>query len=292
LIITVFFSEIHAQTFLSGEISGYYPGGDYYIVQGTVHILPGKTARFAPGSRFYFDQYSGIMVHGNLVCEGSRDSLIIFSSVREKPSSEANVKAEPFDWNGIQVKSSSDTLILSYTKLSYSSLGIAVESESTCVRLHAVQFSLNGSNNFSRGGRVIPFADYVDINYSTEYNESRILTKDTVPEEPTRQNIARKREPRKALRAATIITTCATAISGGVLWITGEAKARQYHDLYMQQTIPDEVVRYRERRDKWISMRNKGVGFCIGGCVTFPLNFIFKRKHAGGDSRKKDNKNP
>ena len=44
LIIILFLSEIHSQTFLSGELSGFYPGYDY-VVQGTIHVLPGQTDR-------------------------------------------------------------------------------------------------------------------------------------------------------------------------------------------------------------------------------------------------------
>ena len=87
--------------------------------------------------------------------------------------------------------------------MSYSSLGITVESESTYVKLNAVQFSMNGSNNFSRGNMVVPFADYVDINYTTGCNQSPILTKGTLTTTPVHSDKANKRTGRRG-----IITTC------------------------------------------------------------------------------------
>ena len=275
LIITLFASLLSSQTYLSGEISGFYPGYDY-IVQGTIHVLPGKRAEFAPGSRLFFDQYSGIIVHGSLICEGNKDSLIIFSSINDKSYLDADIKPEPFDWNGIEVKPTSDSLILSYTKMSYSSLGITVASEATNVKLHAVRFFMNGTNNFSINGRVIHFADYVEINYPLQSDNSTILPQDTTNHNPVRT--AKKRDKRKTLRTIYSLATGLLAFCGAALWITAEAKAQSYQDMYEKQSTSTTAGQYRDKRDKWVKHRNTGTILCIGGSVTFPINFVFKGK--------------
>lgn len=275
LISVLFVSLLFSQTYLSGEISGLYPGYDY-VVQGTIHILPGKRAEFAPGSRFFFDQFSGIVVHGNLICKGNKDNLIIFSSINDESFLIKGVKPDPFDWNGIEVKSTSDTVILSHTKISYSSLGIVVESKSTNVKLQATQFFLNGTNNFSIAGKVILFADNVNIDYPTQSDFPILVQQDTISHSPTR--LSRKKEKGNVPRIIYSLSTGILAMCGTALWIGAGAKAHSYHDNYETQTTLLEVERYRKKRDTWVTYRNIGAILCFAGSVTFPINFAINKK--------------
>jgi hypothetical protein len=147
-------AELAIESYLTGELSGTLKRGDY-IVTGTLYVLKGQTLQIPPGTRLYFEQYSGITVIGSLFCEGSLDSPIVMTSKKEMPGERGEIKteAEPFDWNGIETTVDASLCAVTNASIRNCVFGIKIKSEKTKITISNVTFYNNGYTCISRAGK-------------------------------------------------------------------------------------------------------------------------------------------
>jgi hypothetical protein len=164
---------VSAQVSLAGEVSGSYQAGEYFI-SGDVVVLHGTTLSFAPGSVVRFAEYTGITVHGSLVCKGTPQRPIIFTSANDKPHT--RTLPEAFDWNGIKVSFEAEGVSLEYCTFAYSTFGLNIESNATPVSMKSVSFIHSGTVSLTRGKKMVPVQETAPISFV--WPETAALTAD------------------------------------------------------------------------------------------------------------------
>jgi hypothetical protein len=152
-----------AQVPLTGEISGNYQAGQY-LVSGDVVVLPKTTLSFAPGSVVRLAEYAGITVQGRLVCNGTPQQPIVFTSANDMPH--ARTLPEAFDWNGIKVSFEAEGVSLEHCTIAYSTFGLNIESNATQVSIKNVTFMHNGTASLTRGKKMIPVQETAPTSFA------------------------------------------------------------------------------------------------------------------------------
>ena len=97
--LAVHFAATASPTYLTGELNRSLSGRDY-VVTGNIYVLPHDTLSIAPGSRIRFEPFTGIVVRGAFLCNGTAREPVLLTSVRD------SLEGKPpqrFDWNGVEV---------------------------------------------------------------------------------------------------------------------------------------------------------------------------------------------
>jgi len=104
-------SPPHAYTLLSGEVTGtikkqFSP----YYVDKDITIPKDKKCTVEAGCVFLFKEFTGIKAYGKLLVNGTPDSMVVFTSVRDRNVNtdamlvnDSVPPAAPFDWNGLDI---------------------------------------------------------------------------------------------------------------------------------------------------------------------------------------------
>ncbi|MBN1128622.1 MAG: hypothetical protein JXA71_06530 [Chitinispirillaceae bacterium] len=151
-----------AQEKLNGDISGNYKAGEYLIAEDVV--VPSKTTlSFAPGSVLRFGNYAGITVYGKIVCNGTPQKPIVFTSANDVPH--AKTLPEAFDWNGIKVSFEAEGVSFEHCTIAYSTFGLNIESNATPVSIKNITFIHNGTVSLTRGKKMIPVQETAPISF-------------------------------------------------------------------------------------------------------------------------------
>ncbi len=143
------FWSVSAKQTLSGDISGTF-GPDVYRVTETVTVPSGKSLTFDAGSELFFEPFTGIVVKGSLIINGTQDSPVRLTSIRDTGIGDGS--PEPFDWNGIEVQETAEQVSLQYLSISHSVFGINIKAARTKVRIQNALFNNNGYASVVRVG--------------------------------------------------------------------------------------------------------------------------------------------
>ncbi|MGA2506856.1 MAG: hypothetical protein ABSF80_05195 [Chitinispirillaceae bacterium] len=259
-----------AQKYLTGELSGNYPAAEYSI-SGNVFVLPKTTLSFAPGSVLRFENFTGILVRGALVCKGTQQQPVVFTSSRDVPGGPGNA-ANAFDWNGIKVTAEAFGITLEHCIVAYSTYGLTLESNTTPVALKEITFHHNGSASFSREKRMLPVTE----NAPLSFNWPELPRAKTEGKKPAKQNAGNADKPQAAWKKTVRTAGAGAALAGGALWLTGHLCAEHYNNLMMKPGTPLAVANgYKNSRDGWITAGNIGIGLLAAGAAAFTVTFVF-----------------
>jgi hypothetical protein len=284
---------VNAQKYLTGEISGNYPAGEY-IVSGNIYVLPETKLTFDPGCILRFENYTGIVVRGELICIGSPLQPVVFTSSRDILSTQS--VPEAFDWNGIKVTSESDGITLENCVIAYSTFGLNIESNATPVSIKGTNFHNNGSASLTREKKMMPVTDNLGISFVwPEIQQAETVSdpveKDRVekdksarpPQKNNTQKTAKKvqskkeyAKPKGAWKQPVRIIFGSTAGIGGIMWATGFIASEQNRNITHNPTVNYQVKSDADIKYKnWLAIQNLGIGlFCIGA-TGFSVTFFF-----------------
>jgi hypothetical protein len=264
----------HAQKFLTGELSGDYPAAEYSI-SGNVYVLPKATLSFAAGSVLRFESFTGILVRGALVCKGTPEQPVTFTSSRDVKG--AGTAAEAFDWNGIKVTAEAVEITLEHCTIAYSTYGLTVESSVTPVSLKEIMFHHNGSASLTWERKMLPVTENAPLSFI--WPELPAAMKPPVAKKDTRISTpapAAKIAPTTAEKKTARTIAAGAALVGGALWLTGHLCAQHYNGLMIKPGTPLAAGNgYKNSRDGWVTASNIGIGIFAAGAAAFAVTFVF-----------------
>jgi hypothetical protein len=282
-------SYCHAQTYLTGEISGIYSIGEY-VITGNIYVLPKTTLTFEAGSILRFENFTGIVVRGELICKGTPQQPISFTSSRDIKSSQS--KPEAFDWNGIKVTPEATGLALEYCTIAYSTFGITIESSSTPVSIKEISFHNTGSASMTRERKMMMISENMPISFTwPEQSSNMSSTTSNTPSSTTNTKVnftvtdsathpTQHSTPVKSgqWKKGTRITTGSIAVLGGIMAITGQFLYAYYDDKYSNLNDPnqgDMKKSFRQNRYNSGVVRGIGLGVLGIGAAGFAITFFF-----------------
>jgi hypothetical protein len=273
---------ISAQPYLTGELKGLYHK-DNYTITGNIYVNPGDTLVFEEGSRLSFEPFTGIIVRGTFIAEGTKNKPIVFTSTKDQwPMSGSVTTLSSFDWNGIKVADSNSVLRLSYSMLSYGTMGIDIKYTASDVVLHDVVFHRNGYMNLIRDNKFIDARDDVEYTFGwTRQKEmlSSAMQGATYTGVDDRHRINIGKEIVKKVKSLPFrLTMGGLAACGAGLWIYGHVRAEHYDKEYYQQTDKSEAteaIRISEKRDDMVKIRNAGLWVCGISSTCLGITFLF-----------------
>jgi hypothetical protein len=278
-------SSVDAQKYLTGELSGVYPAGEY-IVSGNIHVLPETTLSFDPGCVLRFENYTGIVVRGELICKGSAVHPVVFTSSRNVPSS--RTMPEAFDWNGIKVTSESDGITFENCVIAYSTFGLNIESNATPVSIKDIKFNNNGSASLTREKKMMPVTDdrgisfvWPEIRQTGTMSDTGENDRSAGPPPPTKKTkkVHLKKEyakPKGAWIQPVRIAFGSAAAVGGVAWLSGYLQSGKYkHQRTLEIPLTGDWHSADNNYKKWVTIQNIGAGLFCFGALGFSVTFFF-----------------
>ncbi|MDD5672586.1 MAG: hypothetical protein PHC61_00360 [Chitinivibrionales bacterium] len=181
LVIIIFgISFAYSETTISGKVGGMTldSAGSPYIVTGDLSVGKGKTLTLKPGCVLLFRQYTGLIVDGSIVAEGSRENPIAFTSANDnKYNDTAKAQAQSFDWNGLTITQNAKSAKLTNFILCYSVFGLKSQTEKISVSNGV--FHSNGQFNFTVNEHILNAQDNFPYSYQAEgFQETQNKTSD------------------------------------------------------------------------------------------------------------------
>lgn len=156
-----------AQTTLAGDVDGmtFGPSGNPYIVTGNITVSENKTTAIKAGCVFLFKPFTGITVNGSMTVSGTLDNPVIFTSENDTAyNHNAELLANPFDWNGILVSQQAQTVSFSNFVISYSVYGL--KSQKKAFTINNGVFKGNGQFNVTINDAILPVVDGMPYSFS------------------------------------------------------------------------------------------------------------------------------
>lgn len=269
IIIILFCISSFSQTTITGDISGmtFKSSGNPWVVKENVFIENGSKTVIKPGCIFLFKPFTGIIVQGALEVEGQSGIPVIFTSINDSSYNEASAqKPEPFDWNGIIVEKTAETVRMSDFILSYSVFGI--KSKKDNIILERGVFRQNGQFHLTINDKIQEVMSNLPFNYN-------ILEKaQKTKNDPSRVWV-------KPVGIGTVITGTAFLGVMGYFIYSGVDLNKKYDNAGNR----DDIASYTGKREK--AVQNALVTGIIGG-ILVPLGTGFLVwEHKTGKSDKK-----
>ncbi len=143
-------SPAHAQTAVSGDIHDYRFDltGSPFFVEKDIVVPSGTKCTIDAGCIFLYRPFTGLLVEGTLIVNGTPEQPVVFTSVNDTAfSRNSGQPANSFDWNGITVAAESNGSSFSNTHVSYSVYGIKSQTPNLVIK--QCLFSQNGQFHFT-----------------------------------------------------------------------------------------------------------------------------------------------
>ena len=96
---------------VTGEVEGNWTNDNTYKVIGNITVPTNKSLNIQSGTEIKFDGYYSLIVNGNLLAKGTKESYIRFTSFKPSPTNK--------DWNQIRINSSNSTSIMDHCLVEY-----------------------------------------------------------------------------------------------------------------------------------------------------------------------------
>ncbi len=144
--------------YLSGNVGGKvltFENSPYFI-NYELEIPKNEVLKIEEGCVLYFKKFTGIKVEGSLIVEGTSQNPVIFTSINEykaKTTEDDTVQPSAFDWNGILIESSMESVKLSNFILKNSVYGL--KSNIKSISFTNGFFSNNGQYSFTIKDKII-----------------------------------------------------------------------------------------------------------------------------------------
>ena len=172
------------ETHLSGNIGGMTldKAGNPYIISDNIIVQRKTTSIIKAGCVFLFNNFTGMIVDGDLSVEGTPADPIVFTTVNdsnyfEKPKQLAN----PFDWNGILITRNAAKVRMSNFILAYSIYGIKSEKEEFSIENGI--FRANGQYHLTVRESIKPVNDNYPFSYGIAPTQDSTLQNPTIKSE-------------------------------------------------------------------------------------------------------------
>jgi len=269
---------------LSGNLSGELPV-DIYNVTGNINIPKGAALVISAGTVLKFNNFTGIQVSGNLICNGQPGNEVVFTSFRDADS---NSTAEAFDWNGIKIAVDAKGVLMQYTSIMYATFGLSIENKTTPVLIEKSLFKHNGYSNISRGGDLVKVWEGMESDFVWNGGESLktapapVKEQIVIEEDTSKKKSGKKDNPaRKAREMSTWnkpvrFSSIGVSALGLGMWIAGHAVAEKYNRKYLETYgDPAKVASYKDSRDSGVGVRNVGIALLITGALGVGVTFVF-----------------
>jgi hypothetical protein len=267
------------QRYITGELSGVYPADDY-VVTGNIHVLPHSSLRFEPGTTLRFENFTGIIVRGELICKGTILRPILFTSSRDIPRSP--ITPEAFDWNGLKITQEASMVCIEFCTISYSTNGIEITSKASPVILKEVTFHHNGSNALIREREQIPTDENVPVSvqWLPSPEETFSMSDSIAVLSNTKGGAASAKRSKPARppihwRQPVLYTTSGLTVAGGLFTGAAYALAWKYGRDYHNEEIPNRKPPLAHKRDEWLTASAVGLAVTCISAVGFTLTYIF-----------------
>ncbi len=115
-----------------------------YLVTGTLTVEKDRRTVIEKGVIFLFKNFSGIIVSGTILVEGTSKEPVIFTSENDTIyNSSATIEPAAFDWDGITLNPTETENIFKHCEIQYSLFG--VKSLGKTVVLQECTFRENGN---------------------------------------------------------------------------------------------------------------------------------------------------
>lgn len=255
--------------------------GNPYIIDETLIIPEKKKLVIKEGCVLLFKNYSGITAKGDLSILGTETEPVIFTSFAEKKYNPVTEQLpNPFDWNGILIDKTADTVIMNHFSLSYSVYGL--QSQKEFIKVHNGLFNNNGQFNFTINGKIQPVNEGVPFSYNVEVVPDIIpISSDASPSK--NKNDMKWQIVRYSLLGTGIIVL-AIAVNSTLNMRNATSKLKDISANPEKYLDEDEKAReegYESIFAKTEQMINRhrigmGIGYGIGGAAIVGFGISFK----------------
>lgn len=160
------FYTLTAQTPLSGAVENLKLTVDKspYIIEDNLTIKETGQLTIEKGCVLLFKPFTGIIVEGSFVAEGTIEKPVIFTTINDnKFNIESRVLPNPFDWNGILITAKANNVRLSNFILAYSVYGI--RSMKVELAITNGSFKNNGQFHMTVNEKIQPISDSIPYSY-------------------------------------------------------------------------------------------------------------------------------
>ncbi len=161
--------SLFAQTHIQGDLTEITlnDSNKIYIVDEDIFVPEQKKVTIPEGSVFLVSPFCGLQISGNLNVNGTIENPVVFTSLHDSLyTSNEQVFANPFDWNGILALPSSGIVCLQYVEIRYSVYGLKSQNSQIILR-HGV-FRQNGQFHFSIDQKILPVVENFPFSYNAE----------------------------------------------------------------------------------------------------------------------------
>jgi hypothetical protein len=271
-------SSMFAGQYITGELSGVYPTDDY-VITGNIYVLPRTTLRFEPGSTLRFENFTGIIIRGELICKGTILRPIKFTSSRDVPNS--RIMPESFDWNGIKVMPEAINICLEYCTIAYSTTGLEIASNATPVILKEVSFFHNGSTSLTREREMVNVVENAPISFQwprLHVKNDDAGRPDTIDTSSPSANLEKPIKKIIEWRNPTLYSTGGLTIASGLFSAVAYGLAWKYdwdYDHKKGTVNNNEYSLLRQKCDRWLTASAIGLGVTCVSAVGFTLIYVF-----------------
>jgi|GEM_PF-920643 len=259
---------VTAQTVLKGDIGGLIleERGNPYFVEKDVTIPRETETVIKAGVVILFHSFSTLFVEGSFLVEGTKEKPVVFTSVNNP---DYNLKAEQapqsFDWNGIEIRETAQTIKMRNFLVSYTVFGIKSRKEDI-VLINGV-FSQNGQFNLTIQDKIILVQDMLSYSFNSkdepEEKPDTVIIRDTSgakhPYAPRRMLSPAERK----LRTVSFVALGTTIVEAGLS--TGFFVGYNKNWTKYKNIQSGDFAIYR---DKANSYRKAGIGTAVGTGVT------------------------
>lgn len=267
LLLLVAAVTVSGQTNLSGSIGGMIltREGNPFVVSEDIVIPAGKKVTMREGCVILFQPFTGVVVDGSLVVEGTAERPVVFTSVNDTVyGTGRDKKPEPFDWNGIHLKQRARNVRFSHFVLTYSVYGI--KSQIDDVVLSRGVFANNGQYHFTVNDVIEPVVEYLPYSYNNEPGS------DTLQSKPGRAAGGWRRPLSIAVMAAGL--ACGGGGAGYSYYRERGFRTLYYND----ENSPAEFDQYYEGRQRWrnyaVIAGSAGGALLVAGVALFVYDYL------------------
>lgn len=254
---SVVVSIVAEELVIEGPQDGTYEKAEY-LVSHDIIIEKGRTMAIEPGAVFRFRRNAGLIVEGALVCRGTPDNPIVFTSVNNRPEE----TPQPFDWTGITLKGPTGSLLFDHVHVTYSTFGVYVDYSKEVLNIKNSVFADNGDKNLSIVDNIIEVPE--NTPYSFVRVDPRILAADSAA-------IQKEYRTRKVARIS-MIGTVATGLATAIVGFAGAKKA---FENYNATDNTDKAADYKQQDKALRAAGVTGIALAVLAGVGLGLTFYF-----------------